>query len=71
MNEPFAAEMVERYRPGDDDDPDKPFRDRSVRLENTFQGAGVLTGELTPECAAMVQDGAGRAVRPGRGGGHP
>jgi hypothetical protein len=55
MNEPFAAEMVERYRPADDDDPDKPFRDRSVRLENAFQGAGVLTGDLTPECAAVVR----------------
>ena len=52
----LAAEMVERYRPADDeDDPDRPFRDRSVRLENTFQGAGVLTGDLTPECAAMVR----------------
>jgi hypothetical protein len=57
MNEPFAAEMVERYRPADDDDPDKPVRDRSVRLENTFQGAGVLTGELTPE---LRGDGPGR-----------
>jgi hypothetical protein len=25
-----------------------------VRLETTFQGAGVLTGDLTPECAALV-----------------
>src|SRR6202453_2675867 len=52
----LAAEMAERYRPaGDEDDPDRPFRDRSVRLENTFQGAGVLSGQLTPECAAMVR----------------
>jgi uncharacterized protein DUF222/HNH endonuclease len=52
----LAAEMVERSRPaGDDGDPDRPFRDRSVRLETTFEGAGVLSGELTPECAAMVR----------------
>jgi hypothetical protein len=25
-----------------------------VRLETTFQGAGALTGDLTPECAAVV-----------------
>src|ERR1700691_3417409 len=52
----LAAEMVERSRPGDDDgDPGRPFRDRAVRLETTFEGAGVLSGELSPECAAMVR----------------
>ena len=30
------------------------FEDRSVRLETTFEGAGVLSGDLTPECAAVV-----------------
>ena len=28
--------------------------DRSVRLENTVGGAGVLSGDLTPPCAAVV-----------------
>jgi hypothetical protein len=28
--------------------------DRSVRLETTWQGAGVLRGDLTPTCAAVV-----------------
>src|ERR1700683_3876068 len=53
----LAAEMYEKSRPADSDDdgdPDRGFTDRSVRLETTFQGAGVLTGDLTPECAAMV-----------------
>jgi Domain of unknown function (DUF222)/HNH endonuclease len=50
----LAAEMYERSRPADEDDPDRPFRDRSVRLETTFQGAGVLSGDLSPECAALV-----------------
>jgi hypothetical protein len=49
------AEMYERAR-GDlpDEDPDREFADRRVRLETTFQGAGVLNGDLTPECAAVV-----------------
>jgi Domain of unknown function (DUF222) len=37
-----------------DQDPDQAFGDRCVRLETTFQGAGVLSGDLTPECAAVV-----------------
>src|ERR1700750_3099999 len=37
-----------------DEDPDGEFADRGVRLETTFQGAGVMTGDLTPECAAVV-----------------
>ena len=49
------AEMYERAR-GDlpDEDPAGAFGDRGVRLETTFQGAGVLNGDLTPECAAIV-----------------
>jgi hypothetical protein len=31
------------------------FDDRSVRLATTFGGAGVLAGDLTPECAAAVE----------------
>src|SRR5580692_5579169 len=51
----LAAEMYEKSRPASgEEDPDRPFTDRSVRLETTFQGAGVLTGDLTPECAALV-----------------
>ena len=34
--------------------PPGTFEDRAVRLETTFGGAGVLTGDLTPECAAVV-----------------
>jgi len=49
------AEMYERARADlPDEDPDRDFADRGVRLETTFQGAGVLTGDLTPECAALV-----------------
>jgi hypothetical protein len=49
------AEMYERARADlPDKDPDQEFADRGVRLETTFQGAGVLNGDLTPECAAVV-----------------
>ena len=49
------AEMYERAR-GDlpDEDPARGFADRGVRLATTFQGAGVMTGDLTPECATVV-----------------
>ena len=47
----IANAAVERLAPPD---PDKPFKDRSLILETTFEGAGVLRGELTPECAAML-----------------
>jgi Domain of unknown function (DUF222) len=51
----LAEEIYARSRPDTPDDgPDDGFDDRSVRLETTFQGAGVLNGDLTPECAAVV-----------------
>ena len=39
--------------PGDDR-PDETFEDRRVTVESTFDGAGVISGDLTPECAAVV-----------------
>jgi hypothetical protein len=51
----LAAEIYERSRPDlPDEDPTRGFEDRGVRLETTFGGAGVLHGDLTPECAAIV-----------------
>jgi hypothetical protein len=46
-----------RYRtaqPDPDDDNDQDL-DRGVSFDTTLDGAGVLRGDLTPECAAMVQ----------------
>jgi hypothetical protein len=45
---------------GDEDgdrgeDADTAFGDRAVRLATTFQGAGVLHGDLTPQCAEVVR----------------
>src|SRR5579859_5375455 len=51
----LAAEIRDRSRPGEpDEDPGRSFEDRALRLETTFDGAGVLHGDLTPECAAVV-----------------
>ncbi len=50
----LAAEIYARSRPPDPDDSPDGFDDRSVRLETTFEGAGLLGGDLTPECAAVV-----------------
>ena len=51
----LAGEIYARSLPGSpDDDEDAAFEDRAVRLETTFGGAGVLHGDLTPECAAVV-----------------
>jgi 5-methylcytosine-specific restriction endonuclease McrA len=51
----LAAEILARCRPDEPDrDPDDGFDDRSVTIQTTFQGAGVLHGDLTPECAGIV-----------------
>ncbi len=52
----ICAEIRERTaRPDPDDDPDDdPRLDRSVSLDTTMDGAGVMRGDLTAECAAMV-----------------
>ena len=50
----LAAEIYARSLPADDDNPEPDFEDRQVRVETTFAGAGVISGDLTPECAAVV-----------------
>jgi hypothetical protein len=51
----LAAEMCERARSErPDEDPGRDFADRGVKLAVTFGGAGVVHGDLTPECAEMV-----------------
>jgi hypothetical protein len=49
-----AIEQWRQQRP-DPDDPDGVFEDRSVRVGTTFGGAGVIRGDLTPECATAVR----------------
>jgi hypothetical protein len=51
----MAAQMYERARSElPDEDPDAAFKDRSLKLATTFGGAGVIHGDLTPECAEVV-----------------
>jgi hypothetical protein len=51
----LAEEMHRRTAPPDDDgEGDGGFGDRSLRLDLHFRGAGKLTGDLTPECAAAL-----------------
>jgi hypothetical protein len=58
-----AQDPPEGERPGaagqprEDEPPgvDEVFDDRSVRLAMTFGGAGVIRGDLTPECAQVVR----------------
>jgi hypothetical protein len=50
----LAAEIYARSLRDAPDDDEPRFEDRRVVLETTFGGAGVLTGDLTAECAAVV-----------------
>jgi len=48
----LATEIYVRAVPGGEDGPGP--EDRAVRLATTLGGAGVLHGDLSPECTAMV-----------------
>ena len=50
----LAAEIYARSLSADDDNQEPAFEDRRLRMETTFAGAGVISGDLTPECAAVV-----------------
>jgi len=50
----LAAEIYARSLSDCDDDPAPRFEDRQVRVETTFAGAGIIHGDLTPDCAAVV-----------------
>jgi len=51
----ICAEIRYRTAPPDPEDERDKSLDRGLSLETTFDGAGVIHGDLTPECAAMVQ----------------
>ena len=51
----IAAEIRYRTAPPDPADERDKDLDRGLSLDTTFGGAGVMHGDLTPECAAMVQ----------------
>ena len=51
----ICAEIRARTAEPDPDDDNDTHLDRGLSLDTTFDGAGVIHGDLTPECAAMVQ----------------
>ena len=51
----IAAVAEQKWRASRPDTDDDGFDDRYVQVGTTFEGAGVIRGNLTPECAAAVQ----------------
>ena len=51
----ICAEIRARTAEADPDDDNDTHLDRALSLDTTFDGAGVVRGDLTPECTAMVQ----------------
>jgi Domain of unknown function (DUF222) len=50
-----------------DEDPDKGFADRRLKLATTYGGAGYLEGDLTPQCAEAMKavlDALGKKMGP-------
>jgi hypothetical protein len=51
----IVAHALAQWQSGHpDEDDDDGFPDRHLQIETTFAGAGVIRGDLTPECAAAV-----------------
>jgi Domain of unknown function (DUF222) len=63
----LCAELRARTAEPDPDGND-PGLDRGVSLATTFDGAGVIHGDLTPRCAAMVQSVLDALSAPSGGG---
>jgi Domain of unknown function (DUF222) len=51
----ICAEIRYRTASPDPQDGDDKHLDRALFLDTTIDGAGVIRGDITPECAAMVQ----------------
>ena len=67
----IAGVALQKWRASRPDADDDGFDDRYVQAATTFGGAGVIRGNLTPECAAAVQAVLGGARQEGRRRGHP
>jgi hypothetical protein len=50
----IIAAALARWEAEHPDEDDDGFPDRFLQVETTFAGAGVIRGDLTPECAAAV-----------------
>jgi Domain of unknown function (DUF222) len=64
----ICAEIRYRTAPPDPDDQNDQHLDRTVFLDTTIDGAGMLRGDLTPECTAMIQAVLDALSAPGGGG---
>jgi Domain of unknown function (DUF222) len=64
----ICAEIRYRTAPPDPDGQDDKHLDRALFLDTTIDGAAVLRGDLTPECAAMVTAVLDALSAPGGGG---
>ena len=51
----ICAEIRSRTAPPDPSEDDGKHLDRGLCLDTTFEGAGVIRGDLTPQCAALVR----------------
>src|SRR5215469_16432771 len=51
----IAAYAIEQWRASHPDPDEDGFDERYVQVGTTFGGAGVIRGDLTPECAAAVE----------------
>jgi hypothetical protein len=60
----LAAEIYARSLPAPGDGPQDGFDDRSVQVETTFGGAGVIRGDLDVICLWVAVAGASRPQRP-------
>jgi hypothetical protein len=64
----ICAEIRYRTAPPDPHDDDDRHLDRALFLDTTIDGAGVIRGDLTPQCAAMVRAVLDALSAPGGGG---
>ena len=64
----ICAEIRYRTAPPDPDDQSDRHLDRALFLDATIDGAGVIRGDLTPQCAAMVRAVLDALAAPGGGG---
>jgi hypothetical protein len=60
----ICAEIRHRTAPPDPQDENDKHLDRGLSLGTTFDGAGVIHGDLTPQCAAIGAGSPGHAGRP-------
>ena len=67
----ITAHALAQWQADHPDEDDDGFPDRYLQIGTTFGGAGVIRGDLTPECAAAVTAVLEALGEEGRPGGRP